>query len=267
MNGYKIAPGDFISEKDKVKPYAINPSLIGAVGKYDLTSPDIQENSVAVIPVQGVLTGWKSMELEQFIKQADANPNIISKLFLVNSPGGMVFYTDILGNTNANSEKPSVSYVLQMAASAAMWFVANTDKIIASSPLDQFGSIGVMTTYMDFTKLLSEKLGITKEDFYARLSTNKNEISRLLQDLTLTPEERTGPLLDQLDYINEMFHSVIRDQLDIAADSEVFSGKMYYAPKAIELGLAHSIGTFENALQTAYNMGIVNSIKTYGNKF
>lgn len=258
MNGMRIAPGDFVNEKNKSTPYAINP--VNTALTYELNSKDIPDNSVAIIPIQGVITSWKSMNIERFVLQAEENQNIISKLFLVNTPGGMVFYTDILSKTIKQSSKPNIGYVLQMAASGGMWISSNFDRIIASSKLDMFGSIGVMTSFTDLTRFLKEKLNIDIYEIYASKSTKKNEIYRALTDSALSVEDKTKTLVGELDFINEEFHSVIRNNLKIPESSEVFTGKMYFAEEAIKQGLAHDINSFDYALQYAYKEGLKNKV-------
>ncbi len=261
LSGQSINLSDF---KDDKKAYAVAVGMNTAT-KYDLDNPNILENSVAVIPVNGVITTWKSMEIENSIKMAQANPNIIAILFITSTPGGMVVYTDILSNSIKNCSIPTVSFVIGMLASAGMWMMSGANKIIMSSPLDYIGSIGVMTSYTDFSKLM-EKYGITSKELYARKSGRKNEFHRALMDASLTEEEKVAGILDDLDFTNEYFHNAISTNMGIPLDSEVFSGAIYSAQKGIDLGLAHEINpSVEYALETAYNLGLINKVKTMFN--
>ena len=242
-----------------LKPYCVS-EPINTANRYDLEDQNLPENSIAIIPIQGVITADKSMMIEQYVQQANLNPQVIAILFLVNTPGGMVFYTDILAKAIKESAKPTVSFVLQMAASAGMWLISGTNRIIASSPLDFIGSIGVMTSFTDIAGFLKSKLNIDVYDIYATKSTKKNEMSRLLKDASLTMEERTKLIVQDLDYTNEFFHAAIRENLGVNNDSEVFTGAIYNAKKAIEMGLAHEINTLDYALSVAHKMGLKNQI-------
>jgi protease IV len=262
LSGQQINLADF---KDDKKAYAVAVGMNTAT-KYELDNPNILENSVAVIPINGVITTWKSMDIENSIKMAQANPNIIAILFITSTPGGMVVYTDILSNTIKNSSIPTVSYVIGMDASAGMWMTSGASKIILSSPLDYIGSIGVMTGFTDFSKLL-EKYGITSKELYARKSSRKNEFHRALMDTSKTEEEKVAGILDDLDFTNDYFHNAISENLGIPLASEVFSGAIYTAQKGIDLGLAHEINpSVEYALETAYNLGLQNKIKSIFNQ-
>jgi ClpP class serine protease len=249
LNGNKISLEDFQDDIARNKPFSVS-GITGLAGPNDLSNPNLPENSVAVIPIQGVMTAWKSQDLMQNITMAENNPSISSILFLVNSPGGMVFMTDLAAAAIKNTTLPTVAFVMNMAASAAMWLTSAADKILVSSPMDSLGSIGTMTSYMDVNGFLKEKLGITIYDIYATKSTAKNEEVRAL----LAGDQ--GPIVNRLDFANELFHQAIQDNRGISPDSEVFSGAIYHAQQAIEMGLADAITTIDDAVSTAYQMGL-----------
>ena len=223
------------------------------VGPWDLDDDDIPENSIAVIPIDGVICSWESVRLIRFINEAEANSRINSILFLVNSPGGMVSQTDILANTIKNLKKPTVSCVMGMACSAAMWVISATNFRISTSPMDMIGSVGTKTSFKDYSGLL-EKIGIKETDIYATKSTRKDEEVRALK------EGDIKPMSDYIDFVNEIFHSAIQKNLNITADSEVFTGAAFFAEKARQLGLINEIGTMESAIEKAYTLGLTTKI-------
>ncbi len=252
-------------EKAQPKPYLISAQsgVINLVNKYDLQDDNAPENSIAIIPIQGEILAWRTMELVQYIAQAEANPNIIAMVFMVNSPGGMVFYTDIAAAAIKAMQKPSISFVMNMAASAAMWLISGTGKIIASSPLDRLGSVGTMASVMDMAGFLKNKLGIDVFEIYADKSTSKNSEIRTLLDSSLDMDARTAPIREDLNYVNEYFHKAIQDNLSIDPESEVFTGKIFNATRAIEVGLLHEINTFEYAVNLAHTMGLEYQINSF----
>lgn len=261
LNGNKISLSDFGDDKKANTPYILGMQPNAVPSYSGLDDPNIPENSVAIIPIQGVLYDAKTLGLINNIRMAGANPNISAILFMVNSPGGMVFMTDIAAQTIKDCQLPTVAFVMNMAASAAMWLISACDYIVASSPLDSFGSIGTRTSFMDINGLLKEKLGITVYDIYATKSTHKDHEIR-----TLLEGDNTA-LTERLDFANEMFHAAIRQNLGIAEDSEVFAGDMYRAQRAIDLGLAHKIASFDDALQMAHDRGVAYRMKTLFNNY
>lgn len=232
-------------------------SAPGLMVQYEFDDPCIPDNSIAVIPIQGPILSWKSMNLVDSIRKAQSNDNIIALLFPTNSPGGMVFYTDILAKEIKNCKKPTVASIMNMSASAAMWITSAMNYRIATSPMDWIGSIGVFTSYTDMQILLKDKLGITITDIYATLSTRKNEMSRALL------EGNKKPIIDDLDFVNDIFHAAIRENLGIKADSEVFTGAIYNAQDAIKQGLINEINSLDYAIEYAYNAGLTNKISNY----
>ena len=88
---------------------------------YELTDPDLPENSIAVITVEGGIYPYISYRIEQLVKAANANPNINGILFFVNTPGGYVHRVDITSEVIAMSEKPTAVYATGMCCSAGMF--------------------------------------------------------------------------------------------------------------------------------------------------
>jgi protease IV len=243
---------------DGPKPYVVGWSNseenIPTVKWYRLDDEEIAENSVAVIPIDGVICSWDSIHLMNLIHEAAENPRINSILFVVNSPGGMISQIDILANTIKGLSKPSVSVVMGMAASAAMWVISATNYRIATSPMDTIGSIGTKTSIQDYAGLL-EKIGIKITDIYASLATRKDEAYRAFKD-----GGDTKLILDRVDFVNGIFHQAIQKNLNIPAESEIFTGADYFAAQAQSLGLINEINTMEHALTKAYELGLTNKL-------
>jgi ClpP class serine protease len=251
-----FTPSEEEKKRSKPKALAIQ-GQSGIVTEYELGDPSIPENSVAEIPIWGAVFPGKSMQLVASIRQAKSNPNINSILFPVNSPGGTVFYTDILSNEIKTVGKPTVAVIMNMAASAAMWMISSMDYRVATSAMDWVGSIGTMVSITDMQVLLKEKLGINIIDIYASKSIRKNEMTRALLEDPLN----TGSIVDDLDFVNEIFHKTIRDNLGLAPDSEVFAGAIYNAARAVDLKLINEINTLEYAVNYAYKQGLIHKAR------
>ena len=210
---------------------------------YELTDPDLPENSIAVITVEGGIYPYISYRIEQLVKAANANPNINGILFFVNTPGGYVHRVDITSEAISLSEKPTAVYVTGMCCSAGMFMFCGAGRIFAASELDRFGSIGTMTTFSDSRKFWEEN-GFIDTDIYATLSTKKNHSSREAE------KENFEPIRESLDIFNESFHRTISARRGIAIDpeSDVFNGADFLAVQAMQLGLIDEISDFDKAL-------------------
>lgn len=249
----ELSSNIFIPDEIKHKPYVVG-SSINTVERWELTDLTIPENSIAVIPVMGIIMKYGysgTMSLMNRIREAENNPKIGSILFWFETPGGMVNNTDLAAEAIAQCEKPTIGFISTICASAGMWLISGCNKIIASSKLDMVGSIGVKTNIMDINSFLRDKLGFFMKDIYARLSVKKDFEYRQLLDAG-----NEEPIKDRLDYINNIFHEAISKNLGIAAGSEVFDADVYYAQEAIRVGLCHEIGNFEYALKTAHDLGL-----------
>ena len=249
INGENINDADTSIAREKNRSYVIasssNPERV------PFGEQDIPEGSIAIIPIRSEIMKYDqmcgprgSMTLAGEIQSADNNPNIKSILLVIDSPGGQVSYTDILADVIKNSNTPVVAYVEGMAASGAYWLASSCAKIIASSDLDQVGCIGTMMSFADL-KPAYEKMGVKFHEIYATDSKDKNKDFRDLLDGKYDKFRK-----ETLDIINKKFLDSVRSNRQ-TVDETALTGKMYFAPDAIELGLIDEIGSFEYALEQA----------------
>jgi ClpP class serine protease len=163
---------------------------------------------------------------------------------VVDSPGGQISGTDLLADAIKNSSTPVVAFVEGMAASAAYWIICGASKIIASSDLDRIGSIGTMLMVEDLQPSL-EAMGVKFHEVYASLSVDKNDDLNDVLAGNYEPYQKNG-----LDVINSKFLSSVKANRP-AVDFSTLTGKIYFAPQAIALGLIDEIGTMDYALSVA----------------
>ncbi len=241
----------------RVTPYYID-ARSQVVTPWEMEEGNVPENSIAVIPVMGAVRKYGyngTVKIQNRIRMAEDNENVIAILFLFETPGGMVTNTDLTAEMIKNCTKPTVGFAQGMVASAGMWMFSACDYRIIQSKLDRIGSIGVMASITDVKKL-EEKWGFSVKDIYATLSTKKNEAIRALFD-----KADESLMVEHLDYINDEFHACIRENLGINKDSEVFTGKIYFAEEGVSLGLANEINSLDYALEYAENLGLIELIK------
>jgi protease-4 len=166
---------------------------------------------------------------------------------IVDSPGGQVAGTDLLAEAIKNSSTPIVAFIDGLAASAAYWIISGASKIIASSDLDRIGSIGTMLMAEDLRPAL-EQLGVKFHEVYATMSVDKNsDINQVLDGKYDQYRENV------LDVINAKFLSTVKEYRPDLNDSAL-TGKIYFSPQAIELGLVDEIGSLEQAIEEAVNL-------------
>lgn len=216
---------------------------------------DAPVGSVAVISLSGAVMKYDfcgapgTQSIMAMIDQVNQHPNIDAIVLKIDSPGGAVDGTQALANKIKNSQKPVVAFVDGMMASAAMWFGSAAAYRIASSSTDMIGSIGTMASWRDSSQL-QKAAGIRIHEVYATASTHKNNEFRAANE----DEPNYQPMIDNiLDPTNEQFMAAVKSNIK-NVDEQVFTGAIYLADKAKEMGLINQIGTMDDAVNKALQL-------------
>ena len=224
----------------------------GGSARYSLDDPELPEGSILIVDIRGPImkeSDCCSIGTEEYaglINQAYAHPSVIGVVCLIDSPGGQLSGTPTLYDVIRNPVKPTVSVVNDgMACSAALWITCGSDYVYATQKTDQIGSIGVFVRMRDYTGKL-EKEGIKDLSVYSDLSPDKNKPYR---DALAGKDEL---LRQELNEAARLFREAViegrGDRLNLKA-GDPFTGKVYYASKAIELGLIDGFGNLETAIK------------------
>jgi protease IV len=147
--------------------------LVGAITSGNFVSP---VGSDIVINVDKVKADFDKIK---------KNPNIKNVVFKVNTPGGEIYASEILGDLMADLQKSKVNaapnvYFDQLAASGGLWASYKAGSFIVGSPYGETGSIGVLLRLPNF-KSLSEKVGYSENVIK---STTSKDIGNPLRDIT-----------------------------------------------------------------------------------
>lgn len=238
-----IAAGAPAQEKPKPVYSRIAHVSGGAVSAYDSLST-APAGSIGIIKIEGVLAQYSDpwfgligySTISSLLDQFAAAPNIASIILDINSPGGAAIGVEAVADQILATNKPIVAYVSGICCSAAYWIASAADKIILSGNTSMVGSIGTMTTAIDFTGLY-EKFGLKVHTINSTHSPDKNKSYELAKqgDYSLIRSETLDPLAVS-------FLDFVKSQRDIKP--EALTGSVYFGQKAISLGLADSIGDF-----------------------
>lgn len=232
--------------------------------------------SIALIPIAGPITKYEGACGEpgaqlyaSWTQQASAASNISAILYKVDTPGGMVDGTQTLVDAIANSEKRTIAFIDDgMAASAGYWIASACDEIYASHATDSIGSIGVFCTLYDFTEYLKME-GIVAHQIYAPQSTDKNA------DYKEAIKGNYELIQAELKVLANTFIKSVKksrgDKLNLDA-GDPFTGKMFFAPDALAIGLIDGIKSFDEVIGVAdgsssSNNSTKKSSSMFGNKF
>lgn len=208
-------------------------------------------NSVLHLDLQGVIiNGKKFLEnLKDYREQSHVKAIIVD----VNSPGGAVgpsqeIYSE-LRRTRDEFGKPIVCYTSGIMASGGYYAALGCDKIVAA-PGALLGSIGVIMSFANLEKLYDwakvSRYSITSgkfKDAGAEYRPMRDDEKQLFQEMIDEVYQQFKTT------VKEARQSLSEDVLNEYTDGRVFTGK-----KAVELGFADSVGTYDLAVKLAADL-------------
>ena len=221
-------------------------------------------STVAVVPIIGTLTQREervasastrsTADIVAEVRQAAADPNVDATVLEVDSPGGEVFGLREAWDAirDAGAIKPIVAAVNSQAASAA-FHIASAAKEIWVTPSGMVGSVGTFALHVDKSKALEEK-GEAWEFVVAEDSPHKVEGN----PTGPLSEEARREMQNHVDRFMGMFvHDLARGRGVSVADvrKNFGQGRMVSPAQALKAGMIDKVGTFENALGRAGQLG------------
>ena len=218
---------------------------------------DLSLFKIAVIPIKGEIGIGGSVDPTETIKEikkADKDLTVKAIILEINSPGGSVVPTEEIAKAVKDANKPVVSWIREVGASGAYWIASASDKIVAD-PASLTGSIGVTSSYLQFSKLL-DTYGVT----YERLVTGKFKDAGS-EFKELTPDERAY-LQSKIDVINELFIDTVAENRKLPRENvaKLATGEIFLGSEALDLGLVDVLGGKEDAKKAAQALaGITHS--------
>lgn len=175
--------------------------------------------------------------IEAQISEAEADDEVHTIVFNVDSPGGVMAGVDGAAMRIANASKPTEARVNWIAASAAYYLASQAGSIKATSPLASVGSIGVVNSLTDVTER-NAKSGIKK---YSLTSTNAPN-----KRLEPHSEEFKAQIIERLDSLHNIFAQRVaegrtratgRDFTIASVNADFGKGGMVIASDALESGM------------------------------
>lgn len=217
------------------------------------TNNPYSDKSIYVTYLDGTMTkygtcfSYGTREIAEELLKADNDSDIIGHIIVADSGGGQADSVPELADAIKQLKKPIVSFVDGMAASACIYAISYTQKIIAHQPTDQVGCVGTMITISGWPKVRKDEDGYVQLRIYADQSSEKNaDYEAALEGNTqIIRDEVLNPLCER--FINDMKanrSAVTDDQL---------KGKTYFAENVVGT-LIDSIGTFDDAMKAVISL-------------
>jgi len=218
-----------------------------------------EPGSTLIMPIRGSIMkeSWcgdaGTAEFVNILQKALINSNISNAILIIDSPGGAVDGTfELADYIRDEFTKPITAFIDGMACSAGYAIASACDKVYASHATAHIGSIGVCSSFLDYSKRY-EAMGIVEHYINADGSEDKNKafFDAKGGDYKAMKESSLNP-------IRQIFVSTVKKNRPGVSET-VFSGKVYMGEEAITLGLIDGIQTLEATINSTRLLSNSNS--------
>jgi len=212
-------------------------SLSGNVARIYVTGEILPDGSSSIFGSSGA----SSKDIVDLIKKADENKEIKALLIEINSPGGAAVASEDIVRAIKKSKKPSVALIKDTGASGAYWVASATDVIVAD-PISITGSIGVLSSYLEFSGLMN-KYGVGYERI---VGGEYKDIGTPFRNLT---DEERQLLQEQIDMVYDYFVKDVATNRNMSEEQmkALATGMIYTGIRAKQLGLVDVLGGEDEA--------------------
>jgi signal peptide peptidase SppA len=219
-------------------------------------------DGVAIIPVTGTIFkrgsiwsylygGTPLTVLNQVLAAALDDRDVEAIVLDMDSPGGQLSGTDGFSDLvyAARKEKPVVAFANGMMCSAAYWIGSAADRVVIERTA-QVGSIGIIYMHHDWSKADAE-MGLT----ITVLSAGKYKaVGNNAEPLT---DEARGIIQAELDDVYDLFIQTVARNRDVSEETvrtDMADGRVFIGQKAVDVGLADSLGVLDDAIEMALSL-------------
>ena len=228
------------------------------------STPIDSSDRIALVYAQGsILYGEGSPTImgqetmNKALQSAREDRNIKAVVLRINSPGGSALTSDLIWREveKTAKEKPVVVSISDVAASGG-YYIATPATYIIAQPTSITGSIGVFGTLPNASEL-AEQWGVSSYT----LSTH--ERSATYSPLRPLSDTFRAELTEGIEQTYQTFLERVASGRSMSIESvdAIAQGRVYLAPKALELGLVDEIGTLDDAINKAAELAAIDEFK------
>ncbi len=211
--------------------------------------------TVAVVRMSGIISAsgrgtLNDATLAPVLDKAFSRGKPAAVALQINSPGGSPVQSSLIGarirRLAEEKEIPVIAFVEDVAASGGYWLAAAADEIFADDS-SVIGSIGVISASFGAHELM------TRHGIERRVYTAGKSKSMLDPFRPENPEDvkRLKTLLEDI-HTNFKEHVSNRRSGKLPEDQDLFTGEIWLARRAAELGLIDGIGHLKPLIQERY---------------
>ncbi len=227
--------------------------LIGG-GKFDLSISGVSLNKIAIVPIEGTITfgddiglistrNANARTIVSFIEKAESDGNVKGIVLEINSPGGTVVASEEIAKAVKKTKKPTIAVIKEIGTSGAYWVASAADKIIAD-PMSITGSIGVTSSYLEFSGLM-EKYGVGYEELKTGEFKDTGSPYRKLNS------KEKSVLQNKINLVHDFFVDEIAKNRNLKKEDveNLANGMFYLGLEAKENGLVDVFGDTDTAVE------------------
>jgi len=223
-------------------------------------------DKIMIIPIYGVIGNGgadffsqtdttSSSDIVKQLENANQDKTIKAIILEINSPGGTVVSSKEITEKVKSLDKPVVAWIRDMGASGAYWIASGSDVIVADE-MSITGSIGVVSSYLQFSELM-EEYGIEYERLVAG---NLKDAGSPYKELTA--QERTI-LQNKINLIHRYFIEDVAKNRNVSVKQiqGLADGMFYLGIEAQQLGLVDVLGGEDKAIQISKQLAQIDDAK------
>jgi protease-4 len=214
---------------------------------------------IAVIDVDGLLidadmTGPYSAgdnpvsTFQEKLNAAATDRGVRAVVLRINSPGGGVAATEMMARALADfrvrTGKPTVACLLDVGAGGGYYLASGCDQIVAM-PSSVVGGIGAILN------LYNLELAMEQWNVLGSIIKSGDRIDMGTPMRKITADEKAMLTAMAKEYHANFKQAVLHSRRQVAADSEVFDGRVMTTTKAVEAGLVDVPGFLPDAIERA----------------
>jgi len=213
--------------------------------------------AVAVIRLEGLIATQPGpygqvvnpQEVGELLEHAEADRNVQAIVLRIESPGGSIVASDEIYHMVRDIGKPVVVSMGATAASGGYYIACGADHIVAH-PDSLTGAIGVISQFPNVEELM-ERIGI---EMVVITSGPAKDIGSPFREMT---EEERAIWEEIIAQAHEDFVAVVAEGRGLPPEQvqELADGRVYTGRQALEAGLVDQLGTLEDAVAKAAELG------------
>lgn len=199
----------------------------------------------------GGLCSYGMRDYAQLIERANKSTSVDAIVIEMDTPGGTTDGTPELGMAIAMSKKPVVVFADGTLASAGYWVASQAAEIVANANnFTKIGSIGTLFMLPNYANVIEAGNLPNVRIIRAPQSEDKAKVNPF-EPISAEDEQE---LLAYLERITENFEETVaagRGERLQTSEENIFTGKMYDAEIAQELGMIDAVGDRLYAIERA----------------